>query len=67
MEKEFGALKGLMGVNGLAGSDIVPDIGSIHLVIPVCDSSCGNGCASCCSLGCHDGCPNGSQFGREDR
>lgn len=66
MEKEFGALKGLMGVNGLTGDGIMPDIGlAIISVEADCNDSmrgCKGGCQPGCTT-CQPGCSSGKQNG----
>jgi hypothetical protein len=67
MEREFGALKGLMGVNGLSGVDIMPDIG-IGTGVNVCSDialvgSCAESCKPGCASRCKEGCANCSKNG----
>jgi len=65
MEREFSALKGLMGVNGLDG--IVPDIGKLNLISVDCDDLGMTGCKDSCKDGgkdgCKDCCKTGNQHG----
>jgi hypothetical protein len=70
MEREFGALKGLMGVNGLSGVDIMPELGigtkdkgsCSGILIVGSQGGCVN-CGHSCEEGCMAGCKAGKQNG----
>lgn len=63
MEREFGALKGLMGANGLTGGDIMPDIGKAIIIKPIFECNDLKGCSEGCEFGCRAGCGNGCEQG----
>lgn len=67
MEREFGALKGLMGVNGLTGVDIVPDLGIGTTNVCSDGAAALTGCAKGCETSCYScapGCVKGGVNGK---